>query len=66
MFWASVPVAIAAAGLIVCVRGLHLAQGALDGTIARFEAERATEVGTLLTIIASPWLGLTATLLDLH
>lgn len=62
MLLAWIPVALTAAGLFVHVRGLRLAEGTRAGTIARFEAERATEAGALLTMLTSPWLALTAAL----
>ena len=57
-----IPIVITTSGLIICVRGQNLAADPRAGSIARLEAERATEAGTLLTILTSPWLTLTAIL----
>lgn len=55
-----IPVVLMTTGLVICIRGQRMAAGTRSGTVARFEAELATEAGTLLTLLTSPWLALTA------
>lgn len=43
-------------GLMARWRALELSNGTIDGTIARFEADRAVAFGTLLIILTTPWL----------
>ena len=50
-------------GLIVHVRSLQIAEDTLYGTIAWYEAQRASELGLLITILTAPWLMLAAVLL---
>jgi hypothetical protein len=47
-------------GLIVQQRALQLVDGTGEGTIARFEAQRAAEAGLLIMILTMPWLFLAA------
>ena len=63
MWLACLPVVAMATGLVVCVRGLELADGTRLGTIARLEAERAAESGALLSVLTAPWLLLAAVLI---
>jgi hypothetical protein len=65
MFLAYVPVVAMATGLLVHARNLQMAECALYGTTARYETERASEFGLLITILTAPWLTLTAVLLHI-
>ena len=63
MWLAYVPAVIMAMGLVVCIRGVNMSASTRDGTIAHFEAVRATEAGSLLTLLSSPWVALSSIIL---
>jgi hypothetical protein len=53
---AALTVCLMVTGLLARERSLQMSAGTGYGTIARFEAERAAGVGTLLMILTAPWL----------
>jgi hypothetical protein len=55
-----IPFVLVTTGLVICIRGQRMVASTRSATVARFEAELATEAGTLLTLLTSPWLALTA------
>jgi hypothetical protein len=65
MFLVYVSVVAVATGFLVHARNLQMAGFALCDTTARLEAERASEFGLLITILAAPWLTLTVVLLHI-
>ncbi len=56
MLFAKIMVCLMIASFIVRERNLLMASGTGSGTIARFEFERAAELGTLAMIPTTPWL----------